>query len=695
MQISEEKSIYAPLIRNFRFEKNIMRIFYLHISTLLAFLLWPVTAFATDTSLLFVGEDISLLTIASRRAESPESAPAIAQVVTREEIERNGVMTLSETLSRLPGFHMSPSNPGTTPYLRGLPNSILFLYDSVHLTSDAAKSVNPLDLDLSLDHIQRIEVIRGPGSVLWGPDAFAGIVNIVPRRGRDIDGFEFKAFGGSTDNEKRGSLSWGKNAGLWEAFVSISASNLEARNSKYNVVKLTGSDGRPVPPDERMGSDSVDHSKYMEAVFNFAWQDYLRFSGRWSDTQKEYILEDRDKNLTWPAYTDKPMWYLRLEAEKKFESSALRLNGYYNQLDEKTRELDLPPLDRESHVSYTELLYDRELWGANGMLTLGTSYRHNQINGAEITKAYPPDFFEANNILFLPNAQQKDFSTSMFSAFGQLKRHWNHFDTWCGLRLTDHDEYDVELSPNVGLIWSPSLSWNLKMLYGTSYRTPYARQLVGRDDLEPEEIQNLSASLIWRATPAVRFTTTTFWDQIKHQTTQDPYYGGLSDPTTQDLYGLEFEVLWKIASNVRFQANATVFTHTGDEETYTYYAYTLDDGEWILKPWISWDIPFETGPKSMMNASLNWSPTINTKISINMKYESSWDYTYDKGSQKRNVPSNLLIDATLTVSDLWQPGIDLQLSIKNILDNRFDARGTYGPIDSTPLNAYLGIKWRF
>jgi outer membrane cobalamin receptor len=143
-----------------------------------------------QTMLMFVGEELGVLTIASRREESALQAPAIAQVVTRREIREQGATTLSQVLERVPGFHMAQRESGTEPYLRGIPNSILFLHDAVPLISETTKSIHPLDHELSLDAVKRIEIIRGPGSALWGPDAFAGIVNVVPLTGKDLDGLE-------------------------------------------------------------------------------------------------------------------------------------------------------------------------------------------------------------------------------------------------------------------------------------------------------------------------------------------------------------------------------------------------------------------------------------------------------------------------------------------------------------------------
>ena len=143
-----------------------------------------------DTMLMFVGETLEVLTIASKREESAWQAPAVAQVVTGKHLMERGARTLEEALSMTPGFYMAQKEWGTMPYLRGIPNSVLFLYDTVPLGSDTTKSLHQLDRELSLAPVKRIEIVRGPGSVLWGPDAFAGIVNVVPMSGKDLQGAE-------------------------------------------------------------------------------------------------------------------------------------------------------------------------------------------------------------------------------------------------------------------------------------------------------------------------------------------------------------------------------------------------------------------------------------------------------------------------------------------------------------------------
>jgi outer membrane receptor for ferrienterochelin and colicin len=102
-----------------------------------------------DTLLMFVGEDLEVLSIASRRQESAWQAPAVAHVITREEMKDRGIRTLSHALEMEPGFYMAKKEWGTQPYLRGIPDSVLLLYDTVPTGSD--QQVPSLDHELSLD----------------------------------------------------------------------------------------------------------------------------------------------------------------------------------------------------------------------------------------------------------------------------------------------------------------------------------------------------------------------------------------------------------------------------------------------------------------------------------------------------------------------------------------------------------------
>ncbi|MBW2163061.1 MAG: TonB-dependent receptor plug domain-containing protein [Deltaproteobacteria bacterium] len=673
-----------------------MPTFLTQVIAILSFLLAGAQiAWAIDTSLLFVGEDLSVLTIASRRAEPIEQAPAVAQVITKEDLERNGVRTLGEALSMLPGFYMSSREWGTQPYLRGVSNSILFLYDSVPLTSDNTKTVNPLDEELSLGPIERIEVIRGPGSVLWGPGAFAGIVNIVPKQGRDVDGVELNLRGGTPDHEADFNINWGKNAGLWEAFLSISATRLKPKQDKYNIVKIKGDESGHVPPSERLGDSEVDDSKYVEAVLNFSWQDWLHISGRWSDTERNYVLlGEPETDLSWAGKRESPFRFVRLEIERPMDRSDLRLNAYYNELDYKEEEIDLSR-NTKSHVSYGEILYDRELWDTNGLFTVGASYRYNRITDAIVKKDYLPDYVDPGSDFPPLPIHQEDFNTSLWSIFGQVRHHWNHIDAWLGLRLDDHSKYHQTISHNMGISWFPRPSWYLKLLYGTAYRIPYNQELVGRKDLDPEQIQNLSMNFTWHPCASFSFSSTAFWNEIRHHIQEDPGIG-FSKPGSENIYGGELDISWQVSHSLRFWGNATLLSQNGDKEEYKIIdSFLKPDGTKEQIVTASWETPFDTGPENLFNVGLLWSPLDRLNFSARLQYADSIISYYKQGEISYSTTSQWLLDTTITVSDVLIQNLDIQLALKNVFNRHSKVSGTYSPIETDPFEAYLGLKWRY
>ena len=664
------------------------------LSTLAFLLVGAQIVWAVDTSLLFVGEDLSVVTIASRRAESPEKAPAVVNVITREDLECHGVRTLGEALSMLPGFYISPKEWGSRPFLRGASNSILFLYDSVPLTSDSTKSVHPLDEELSLAPIERIEVIRGPGSVLWGPDAFAGIVNIVPRRGRDLEGLELKTRLGTPDHEKSASISWGHNAGLWEGFLSVSANKIKPLEDKYNIVRLVGDESTPVSPDKRFGHSKIDESEYLEAVLNFSWQDWLHMSGRWSNADRPYVLKHPEKDLKWAGKRESPFRFVRIEMERPLEHSDIRLNAYYNELDYREEEIDRS-WKQKSHVSYAEILYDRELWDAKGLFTLGMSYRYNRITGAVIEHPFDPDILDDIYDFFTPPIKQEDFNTSLPSFFGQVRHHWNHLDAWLGLRLDDHSQYSRTISHNMGIRWFPRSSWYVKLLHGTAYRTPYNKEFVGKTDLDPERVQDFSVNVVWNPHPSFTCSATTFWNEIRHHIQEDPY-GGLSDPGSEDIYGLELDLNWQLSQSLRFQTNATFLSQNGDNERYSvpFYYLNPDDGTLVEGKKV-WEVPFDTGPRNLFNARLLWNPLDRMDFSVRLQYADSRTIYYQKGEMRYSTTPAWIFDTTVTVRDVMFQGLDFQLALKNVFDRHYEVPGTYSPIKAAPFEAYFGLKWHY
>ena len=170
-----------------------------------------------------------LVTVASQHEEPLREAPVITSVVTAEEIRRMGARTLNDVLLTLPGFsHVQDHNEYYAAF-RGIYGSsqqkILVLRDGHRLNSRSYSEAN-FDYAISLDNVERIEVLRGPGGSLYGDVALTAVVNIVTRSGEDIDGWETTAGAGSW-GQRRFSLVAGKRLGPGES-LTLSAAGFKA-----------------------------------------------------------------------------------------------------------------------------------------------------------------------------------------------------------------------------------------------------------------------------------------------------------------------------------------------------------------------------------------------------------------------------------------------------------------------------------
>ena len=131
------------------------------------------------------------VTVASRKALPRRDSPGIITVLTREDILESGARSLLELLQGVPGFQATYTGQNTTSVtvrgLLALDGKCLVLVDGVEMNERRYGTIT-LDNRFHLDQVQRIEIIRGPGSALYGGFAEYAVVNIVTRSGRDLQG---------------------------------------------------------------------------------------------------------------------------------------------------------------------------------------------------------------------------------------------------------------------------------------------------------------------------------------------------------------------------------------------------------------------------------------------------------------------------------------------------------------------------
>src|SRR3954471_20861858 len=178
------------------------------------------------------GEPISLETLldtvvtATLRMQSTLEAPASISVVSASDIRARGYRTLKAVMNDVPGFNdVSDANEEIVA-VRGVfastTNKILILVNG-HRMNDLMLGRYNVDQFLGMEAVERVEFIRGPASALYGTGALVGVVNVITKRGPELDGTQLHVQAGRYAQEA--SLSWGKPLIGYDVFFNFTFLN--------------------------------------------------------------------------------------------------------------------------------------------------------------------------------------------------------------------------------------------------------------------------------------------------------------------------------------------------------------------------------------------------------------------------------------------------------------------------------------
>jgi iron complex outermembrane receptor protein len=177
---------------------------------------------------------------ASRHDQKVTEAPSSVSIITGEDVKQYGYRTLGDMLNSVSGFYQTYNRSYQNIGVRGLNPSgnnggrILVMVDG-HRINDPIFDSGTVgqDFPLDVDLIDRVEVIRGPGSALYGNNAVFAVVNVVTRRGRDVQGVEASGATASLD-EFTGRLTYGQRfTNGVEVMVSSTFQHRDGNGSLY------------------------------------------------------------------------------------------------------------------------------------------------------------------------------------------------------------------------------------------------------------------------------------------------------------------------------------------------------------------------------------------------------------------------------------------------------------------------------
>jgi outer membrane receptor for ferrienterochelin and colicin len=428
---------------------------------------------------------------------APENlSPSVTSVMTSKDIERIGARRLQDVLEYLPGVHVSSARTGNSVIgFRGIYSEgnvqVLILINGIPQRNTVIGG-KPFTWTMAVKNISHIEVIRGPGSMLYGGDATTGVINVVLKSGKQLQGGDMGGGFGSQDTYE-GWAEYGNKKGDWEYAFSLQGGTTNGNRGRVGQDTQTLLDGlfrtraSNAPGFSNNGRDDID------ARVDVAYKDwaglragYQRFNNVQTDTGGALALDN-----TGVSNTD--IYSIDLSANSKVTDNLVQASKFYflgqntsfdyNLLPAGTLGGSLPQgaINRSSNFQGTV--------GLTNQLNYTGFNKHQFTVGTGIIYNWITDKSSQLNYLITPTAIQQIPFTEL-SAFGAdplskaknrtnfyalFQDEWNFATDWyltTGLRYDYYSDTSGGLSPRAALIWNINPDMTAKLLYGRAFRPP-------------------------------------------------------------------------------------------------------------------------------------------------------------------------------------------------------------------------------
>ncbi len=532
------------------------------------------TNLAEEISLEQLGEiPILKVSTASRYAQKVSEAPSYVTVVSSDEIKKFGYRTLADVLNSINGLYVSYDRSYTYLGVRGFNrpgdyNSRVLVMVDGHRINDNVFGGGYIGREfvLDVDLIERVEVVRGPSSSLYGNSAFFAVVNVITKRAAAVQRVEVSGEAGSFDTLK-GRVTVGHVCTNTGAEIVVSGTRYQSRGP-----------GRLYYPD----FDTPDQNNGLAARRDGELANNFYGSLRWRDltASAAYVYRDKDiPTASWGTLFDNPRYhatdahgYVDLKLQHNFsEQQELLLRGYFDEIRYGADypyagdASDAPPLlNRDSSVGRL----------AGGEVQWLQRWRtHTFTLGGELRRHLNQDLqnFDLDPYALDAELRQSSWDGGLYAQDEIMLR--SNLLVNVGLRYDYYDTFGSTLNPRLGLIWGPWDQGTLKLLYGRAFRAPNVYELyypLGDNppnaDLKPERIQTYEAVFEQVLGRSLRVSLAGYYYLCDDLISLDPETLVFQNVDEVRTRGVEAEAEWRHASGVRLRA-AYSFQHAEDART--------------------------------------------------------------------------------------------------------------------------------
>jgi len=408
---------------------------------------------------------------ANRTAQSNVDSLASVTVIDRAEIERLQAQSVPDALRGVPGLNFS-NNGGlgkaSSAFLRGTESDhLLVLIDGIRVGSATLGTTS--FQDIPIDQVERIEVVRGPRSSLYGADAIGGVIQIFTKKGGGALTPRMSASGGSHGTQD---YSAGLSGGGEQGWFNIGGSHLETQGfNSCDVRSLALGAGCYVNEPDRDGyrntgaslragyklSDTLDiEGHYLRAEGNNEYDGSV-FAGNSTD----FVQDVAGARVSWQAL---PVWRMSLSGGRSRDLSDNFFNGAFNSTFDT---------ERRSASWQNDFALSAE-----HRLTLGADWLDDRVDG---TTAYPVD------------------SRDNAAGFGQYQGRFGEHDITLAARRDHNQQFGGHSTGS--LAWGYRFSPTLRVMasWGSAFKAPTFNELYfpffGNPNLKPEESDSLELGI--------------------------------------------------------------------------------------------------------------------------------------------------------------------------------------------------------
>ena len=636
---------------------------------------------------------------ASRVLEDIKKSAASITVITDEQIRQMGARHVMDVLRTIPGMSFEYDSTGqyeidTRGIKKAAGQDILFMINSHSVNENFLGGFTWNYDTLLVENIQRIEFIRGPGSALYGANAFSGVINIITKNAEDIDGIQVSAIGGSY-NTKQLNVLFGKT--LKDIGIAFNLNHFDTDGFEGYIEKDTQTlldeqfgTNASLAPGYTKGRDRRDDISLMVQYKGF------KFDGRYSERER-----DESVGLMY-ALTNKSVdapkdYYLNLSYEGTIREG-LTLSGkvYRNYHLFDSYYQVFPPGTVAVNPNGERIILPEGIIGLPSNqndrtgIEIMTTYRPSNSNTVVVGVTYEQmkqyDVKYKANFLYTPEPlviipldsiqditdrqnYNKDVSRTFKAIF--FEDIWDIKDNLrltVGARYDDYSDFGESFNPRAGLIWQFTKGYDLKLLYGRAFRAPIFYELynknnpayLGNDDLNPEKVETYEVSFGTEFNTLLSGRITGFRNTIKDSI---------------ELLTINAQNIFDNTGMNYAQGIETELKLDFGKGTYIALNYTYQDTENL-----DTKEPLPTIPKHKGNIIGNIR--LSRYVNLYMDFHFQKGFTRDKGDEREDHPGFSYVNSTVLVKD-FLPGLEIRGSVYNLFDKQYTFPSDEGslPVD--------------